>query len=104
MTRYIGISDCHGIESLVPDDGDTVRLLVLKAMANRHRYAVVYRVGLAKEQERTLRMLMEEGKNDIALRLLKAIGKQVEIEKGLRQSWEAIPNHALDPYWRKQDG
>jgi hypothetical protein len=113
MNQYVGIADCHGIESFVPWTGlrvvsilnkDTkanslLNTLHLRVMANRQRHAVLYRVDLEKDQADIIEKLVNEGKYKEALVFLKNTSKKVEISKGMEKSWKLIPNDDLDPYY-----
>lgn len=98
---WIGLADCYGIESFIPEKEAKERLFLLKvrAMANRHRHAVVYRVEPSKEKAKKIEKLLKEGKYEEALHILKAI-PDIEImkERGMAKSWGLIPNKDLDPY------
>lgn len=101
VTR-VGIADAHGIESYElaeKVDNSTVNMLGIRAMANRQRHALVFRVEMsAKDDEKVMALLKSANWQD-ALNLVKAKNKKVEISRGCEKSWELIPNPALDP-WR----
>jgi len=90
---FVGIADCHGLESFLPMEGNEKQLgfLVMRANANRHRHALVYQVELDSHQQtgyvKACMMLHDP-----------AFVDNVGVEKDMMNSWEMIPNPRLDPY------
>ena len=104
MNTFIGIADCHGIESFLPMEGNEKQLgfLVMRAGANRHRHALVYQVELTPDQSDSIKQMMENGKYILACRALHdpafLQNALVGVETSMIDSWEMIPNPRLDPY------
>lgn len=102
MSYYMGIADAYGIESFIPEEEAKERLFPLKmrAMANRHRHAVVYRAEVSEDGAKVINRLLEKGEYEDALRILKKSCPEVEImkEHGMAKSWGMIPDPSLDPY------
>jgi len=118
MSQYIGVADCHGLESFVPVaekaleaelDGENGQFAVsllasrfaVRAQANRHRHAVVYRAEVSEADAKKIkRLLYGKGKYADALIKLKQCAKEIEVGKypGMAKSWRMIPNPELDPY------
>ena len=59
---FVGIADCHGLESFLPMEGNEKQLgfLVMRANANRHA-ALVYQVELDEHQEALIKTVLEGG-------------------------------------------
>jgi len=99
--NYVGLADCHGIESFIPEAEAETGLFGLKmrAMANRQRHAVVYRADVPDDVAKTINKLLRKCKYEEALNVLKAV-PNVEImkEAGMAKSWRMIPNPSLDPF------
>ena len=57
---FVGIADCHGLESFLPMEGNEKQLgfLVMRANANRHRHALVYQVELDEHQEGLIKTVL----------------------------------------------
>jgi len=103
METYIGIADCHGIESMQPEKEAEQYLLSIRAMANKQRHALVYRVTLTKPQHRRILNLLNKGAYKLALLLIKELRdngklKNLSVQKGCEKSFELIPNSKLDPW------
>ncbi len=114
MHTYIGIADCHGLESFISlvtfaldklsgkssSYTSQLQLLYLRAQANRHRHAVVYRVKLDSKDAKKVQLLIDNHNYKEALIKLKKFAVEVEVEKslGMPKSWKLIPNDDLDPY------
>ena len=112
--HYVGIADCKGLDSFIPwtnlhslaalnrdqSDNHTLSALMFRAMANRHRHAVIYRVALTKENGVKIDKLYNSGDYIKALKLMKRVATVIEIGKGpgVAKSWKMIPNPDLDPY------
>ena len=99
---FVGIADCHGLESFLPMEGNEKQLgfLVMRANANRHRHALVYQVELDEHQEALIKTVLEGGGYIKACQMLHdpAFIGNVGVEKDMMDSWEMIPNPRLDPY------
>lgn len=114
--KFHGIADANGLESFEPIgfDAETGRfkadlreisMMVLRARANRHRYAVVFEADVPTEPAREIKSLMKEGKFEEALLKLKESTTKIKIaqlkeggEDWARKAWKLIPNPDLDPY------
>jgi len=100
--EYCGIADCHGLESFIPEKDVKERLFILKirALANRHRHAVVYRAEVPEDTAKVINRLLEKGEYEDSLKILQTI-PNIEImqEHGMAKSWKLIPNKDLDPYY-----
>lgn len=116
MSNYVGIADAHGLESFIPyadmvaeavfegKDGEkTLRGIIfpleLRAQANRHRHAVVYKAKVSDMKAKKIEKLLNKEEYEEALNVLKTV-PDIEIMKklGMAKSWGMIPNRALDPY------
>lgn len=106
MAKYVGIADCYGIESFLPleENREKIIYLQLRAMANRHRHAVVYIVELTDENAKLINKCLDKGNYEKALHLLKSLANDVSFPKrdadSYSNSWMLIPNPRLDPYSR----
>ena len=99
---FVGIADCHGIESFLPMEGneDKLGFLVMRAQANRHRHALVYQVDLDSKQQAMIEAALANEGYIKACQMLHdpAFIDNVGVEKDMMNSWEMIPNPRLDPY------
>lgn len=104
MNKYVGIADCHGVESFIEYEEAVERgiipALYYRASANRHRHAVVYMLDIDDSGAKTVRSFLEMGMYQPALLYLKRNAKNIQIEKGFHHCWERIPNDELDPYYK----
>jgi hypothetical protein len=100
-TKYVGIADCHGIESFhLATEGDTNALFKIRANCNRQRHAVYYEAELnADGAEKVIHKLQDKDFTG-ALEALKFCAENVVLsgEDDVAQSWELIPNKDLDPW------
>lgn len=101
--QYIGIADAHGIESFVKlSEVESSRpfIFLIRAQANRHRHALFYSILVDKATIAMVDTNIKKGKYDVALKLLKKYGKDVQFPKQINglKSWKMIPNSDLDPY------
>jgi hypothetical protein len=98
--KFIGIADCHGIESFLPYEEHKKDLFYLKlrAMSNRQRHAVAYLVVLQPKHAGQILGRLRKGEHAHALNILKRATK-VFFPDNYGKSWELIPNSDLDP-WR----
>ena len=98
---YVGIADCHGIESMVPKEDTTpqdIMIKVIRADANRQRHAVYYEAVLDTTALRMINRQLEENKYIVALSLLKELSLGTKLPETHAKSWKLIPNPELDPY------
>ena len=98
---YVGIADCHGLESLHYKDDTTPfdrNCRVIRADANRQRHAVYFEADLDKPALKMINKQIEESKFIVALSLLKAMALEIRSPGNHSKSWELIPNPDLDPY------
>lgn len=110
MTQYTGIADAHGLESFIslPENvleaelqgqngqkstNSLVSMLSIRAQANRHRHAVVFRIEIDEKDARKIKRLLDKGKYADALIKLKECANEVEVGKqlGMKKSWDLIP-------------
>jgi 5S rRNA maturation endonuclease (ribonuclease M5) len=99
-----GIADAHGIESFMLEEEakKNGNILVLRAMANRQRHAVVYFADLDQKGVDAVNAMIRANDFINALKVLKVRAKEVRLADGMgnvHQSWDMIPNPKLDP-WR----
>ena len=108
---WVGIADCHGIESFVeePDMSEAdeyeqlsdagfddfmelakkirkgwsqqVSLMKLRASANAQRYAVVYRIKLRKSDSDEIETMLADGEYVDALTYLKQVALEVQLAR-----------------------
>ena len=119
---FVGIADCHGIESFMPltkENNGEIQLMQIRAAANPQRHAVVYKITLNEAQEQEVRDELETAKHSNIgdgtyhykqiLRKFKTWDKEKEMVMGLgyppanlmvsnRKMWNKIPNSKLDPW------
>lgn len=108
---FYGIADAHGLESFQASqfknelegfvvDPKQMSLLFYRANSNRHRHAVVYQADLELEDAEEIQELINKGKYEDALLLLKDKAREIQLMKspGAEKSWRMIPNPDLDPY------
>lgn len=117
MTTWVGIADCNGLESFVSlpekileaelggENGQKsvnvlVNTLALRALTNRHRHAVNFRVEVDEADAVAIKWLLDGERYADALIKLKKCAKEVEVGEfpGMQKSWKLIPNKNLDPY------
>ena len=102
LKKFVGIADCHGLESFLPMEGNESNLgfMVMRASANRHRHALVYQVDLNEQQVSMINTALEGGGYIKACQMLHdpAFIENVGVEQSMLSSWEMIPNPRLDPY------
>lgn len=104
--KYFGIADAHGIESFIKGDpteeehNQTAVMLHFRAMANRHRHAVVFVVDVPEHTAEEIEGDMFNDRPLDALVHLKLSVKTLELSNlpGAEKSWNLIPNPDLDPY------
>jgi len=117
MSKYVGIADCHGLESFisVPEkvleselagqNGnksvvELVIMLSVRAIANRHRHAVIFTAEVDEADAAAIKFLLDGERYADALIKLKQCAKEIEVGKypGMAKSWRMIPNTELDPF------
>ena len=103
---YIGIADCHGIESMMPEKDADVEFLPLRSMSNPQRFSVVYKITVNQKQYNMLEKHLKKQNFIGALRCIKtmqrgddsSLGKLQDLHVDNPQFWKRIPNPKLDPY------
>ena len=105
MMKYVGIADCHGLESFKPVsdcEENEIRMMDIRALSNDQRHALVYKATLAKSAAEKIKTLLEDSsvpyRYEKALKVLKETAGKLEISKGKEHSWDMIPNRKLDPW------
>lgn len=102
MKTFIGIADCHGIESFLPLEGNEKQLgfLVMRAGANRQRHALVYQVEFDDTQEEIFKAVLADGDYIKACEMLhdSTFIENVGVEQSMLNSWDMLPNPRLDPF------
>lgn len=107
---FCGIVDAHGLESFVQCEkiGSAPNHLGLRAAYNRQRHAMLYWVELSTTKESIMNAAIKQAQRDgnwhNPLLLLKDehFSQEVAIEDDMKESWELLPDDALDPYWKPQ--
>ena len=98
---YIGVADCHGIESFhLKEDTTTFdrSCRQMRAGANRQRHAVYFEVELDKPAFKIITGNLDSNEYGMALEWLKRLGEELKSLPDHEKSWELIPNPKLDPY------
>jgi len=103
MTAFMGIADCYGLESFIPQSAAQPTFLKLRADANRHRHAIVYQAELTDKQVQKISSLITKSEHAKALAYLKATGNMKTMQQ-YQHSAQIIPNPALDPYGSDECG
>ena len=104
MKKYIGIADCHGVESFILSDKKVNEYhLLLRAESNPQRHAIVYKATFTDKQVKEINALLTKGLFILALEYIKEANKlgklkDMEISKGRKSLYNKIPNPKLDPY------
>lgn len=113
--EYIGIADCHGIESFVPArqynaeeesfsmNNQAVAFMTMRANANSQRHAVVFKVKVSTEVADEIFAMLDQGEYADALSYLKDNADEVALAKttggmNAEKNWNKIPNPDLDPF------
>lgn len=113
--EYIGIADCHGIESFTPArqynaeeeaftmNNQAVAFMSMRANANAQRHAVVFKVKVSSEVADEIFDLIDQGEYADALTYLKDNADEVALAKigggiSAEKNWNKIPNPDLDPF------
>jgi len=98
---YVGIADCHGIESFSLKEDVTAQDIiykVIRADANRHRHAVYFETELDTTALKMINGQLDDNKYIVALSLLKELSLGTKLPETHAKSWKLIPNPDLDPY------
>ena len=119
---FVGIADCHGIESFMPCDkknNGEIQLMQIRAAANPQRHAVVYKITLCKAQANEVWDDLDTAAHSTVgdgtyhykqiLRKFKTWDKESDMMKSLgyppanlmvsnKNMWKKIPNSKLDPW------
>ena len=104
MEQFVGIADCHGLESFLPAkevSDSQLSMWDIRAISNDQRHALVYKVDLSIAASKAIKKLLESTEKfryEKALREIKKHAKNVNITKGREHSWDIIPNRTLDPW------
>ena len=121
--RFVGIADCHGVESFIPFERANITNLHMRAEANPQRHAVVYSVDLTDGYVEQVNDLLETARHSESplhhyksiVRLFKGINNNDKaISEGLgvlpinlkvssESKWRKIPNSKLAPYYNNSD-
>jgi hypothetical protein len=71
-------------------------MLSLRAQANRHCRAVIFRAEVDEADAAAIKWLLDAERHNEALIKLKECAKKVQVRKGMQKSWTLIPNNDLD--------
>jgi hypothetical protein len=109
---YVGIADCHGLESFVPIEKTLdnpwqtpttpstkttpIGYFLMRARFNRQRHALVYKAEVETEVADMIYTLLEQHNYKEALIYLKRFAITIEVERGAQKSFKMIPNPDLD--------
>ena len=87
MKRYIGLADCYGIESFMPYDTNVrVTDMLIRAYANSHRKAIVFKAEFEPDHIKAINKLLECNYTINAFKLIKelyALVKNLSISSGV---------------------
>ena len=121
-TDFVGIADCHGIESFMPctkENNGEIQLMQIRAAANPQRHAVVYKITLCKAQADEVYDELETAAHSQVgdgtyhykqiIRKFKTWDNESDMMIGLgyppanlmvsnKKMWNKIPNSKLDPW------
>ena len=98
---YIGLADCHGIESFHRKEDTTSferSCLHLRVNTNQQRHAVYFEVELSDPARKIITEMLDSNEYGLALSWLKRCDMPLTRIRGMEKSWELIPNPKLDPY------
>lgn len=101
INTYIGLADCHGIESMQLKEDATSQDIVIRSMrasANKQRHAVYFEADLDEIAAKLITEALQQDYPSDALLLLMKMSEELRGLKGDEESWELIPNPKLDPY------
>ena len=101
LETYVGVADCHGIESFerksdMSDYDRTCR--IMRAAANGQRYAVYYEADLEPDGVGVVRDYLNEKKYNLALTALKLVSVELRSLPEQADNLVKIPDSKLDPY------
>lgn len=98
---YVGVADCHGIESFVRKDRmstDDCAFRIMRAAANQQRLAVYYEADLESASIKMIDGYLDKGKYGLALEYLKRLAVELRAIPEYEEHFNKIPNPDLDPY------
>ena len=98
---YIGVADCHGIESfqLKSDTTDFDRTCrIMRSAANGQRFAVYYEASMDAAAADVIKQFLNEGEYTEALECLKRVSIELSALPEQADNLDVIPNPELDPY------
>ena len=98
---YIGLADCHGIESFHRKEDTTSfdrACRIMRADANRQRHAVYFEVELEAPALKIITENLDSNEYGMALEWLKRLGLELKSLPAHEESWELIPNPKLETY------
>lgn len=101
MINYVGIADCHGIESFRKKDESTITdrsVMIMRAAANRQRHAIYFETFLDEAAADLVNNYLHEQEYEQALECLKRTAIEFSILPEYENSLKLIPNAELDPY------
>ena len=98
---YIGVADCHGIESFqlkkhTSSHDRTCR--ILRAAANGQRHAIYYEASVETEAVRLVEEYLQHGEHADALSCLKRVAIEFSTLPEHQDIVHKIPDPSLDPY------
>ena len=98
--RFIGVADCHGIESFIRANDvsdEEIALMQLRAVSNDQRHAVAYTCEIKDEVNiQHMYSHIDKGNYEGALRALKKFASNLDLSND--KSCKLIPNPKLDPW------
>lgn len=101
FVTYVGVADCHGIESfqLKDDTSDFDRTCrIMRSAANGQRHAVYYEASMEAAAASVVKEFLDDGQYTEALECLKRVSIELSTLPEQAASLEKIPNPELDPY------
>ena len=101
LNTYVGIADCHGIESWNRKEDVSERdrsIKIMRADANRQRHAIYYEVEMKNIHAEHVEENLKEGKWADALILLRESASEIRTMPNHAKSIKLIPNPDLDPW------
>ena len=108
--NYIGIADCHGLESFVNENEPnamTFGMFAIRAAANAQRHAIAYKAEIdQKTHDEICHLMTKERFKDRfeqALILLKERATTIYIPEGYEILWDSIPDRTIDPYYSEEE-
>jgi len=99
MVLYVGIADALGLDAFGKEGEVPVGFLQLRANANRHRFAMVFRINASKaEGEKIEKMFRQDAKKALIYikKLVKDGKADLALEKGqAKKHWHKLPDEDL---------